>query len=392
MSHYILVRIKTDKKSKLILKLNKINVSIKNIKYENEYIVFEILESDIKKVKKYLISYKLEIIEDTGIYKIKNILKKNVIYIIAVIFSVIIFLLLTNVIVKINIIHEKKEIRELLSEALKERGVEKLTFKKSYDEYERIISEIKEEYKDKIEWLEIDVEGMIINVRVEERIITEVEKNYNTCHIVANKSGIIKSILTKKGVSEVKINDYVKKGDILINGAIKLNEEIKNNVCASGDIYAEVWYIVNATLPLEYNKKTYTGKKLLNFMVKSNSQEYVILKSRIKEKEIKNKKIFEIFGLEFYIQKEYEVKIEKEKYTEEKALKKLTNTIHEKLDIKGVKLEDIIKEKVLKKSLNNGNLDIDMFLAVKEQIGVEKYYDVEMDSGTNDSKNNGNNN
>ena len=392
MKHFIKVRIKTSKKSELLIKLNRINVNIRNIRYDDKYIFFDILKSDIKRAKKYLLSYKIEIIDDTGIYKLKNEMKKNILFIISIIFSVIVFLILTNVIVKVQVIHENSEIREILYNALSERGVENLTFKKSYDEYERIIEEIKNEYKDKIEWLEIDVEGMILHVRVEERIINNIDENYNTCHIVARKSGIIKSILTKRGVAEVKINDYVKKDDILINGMIKLNEEVKNNVCASGEVYAEVWYTVSASLPLNYEETKTTGKMRYNFMIKTATDEYVILKSRVKDKVVKNIRLFKIFGIEFYIQKEHEVNIIEKKYSEKEALSKLVETIHEKLIVKGTKIEDIIKEKVLKKSINNGKLDIDMFIAVKEQIGVAKHYDIEMDSGTNDEQNNGNNN
>lgn len=43
-------------------------------------------------------------------------------------------------------------------------------------------------------------------------------------------------------------------------------------------------------------------------------------------------------------------------------------------------------EKYLKKNVNNDNLDIEMFVAVKEQIGIVEYYNVEMDSGTNDEE------
>ncbi|MBE6154062.1 MAG: hypothetical protein E7163_00585 [Firmicutes bacterium] len=392
MNHFVLVRIKTNKKNKLLLKLNKINVSIKNIKYEDKYLVFEIINTDIKRIKKYLVSYKIEFIDDTGIYKLRNEIRKNMLFIIGIIFSVIVFLILTNVIVKVNVIHESKEIRELLYDALKEHGVENMTFKKSYDKYEEIIEDIKEKNKDKIEWLEIDVDGMIINVRVEERIITENEKKYNTCHIVAKRSGIIKSIFTERGVAEVKLNQYVKKNDILINGMIKLNEEVKNNVCAEGLVHAEVWYTANASIPLSYTEEISTNKMRYNFMVKTKNDEYVILKSRINEKKVKNIKLFSIFGMNFYIQKEYEVKKIAKNYTEVEALKKITNIIHEKLILKGIQEEDIINEKVLKKNINNGNLDIEMFIALKEQIGVVKYYDIETDSGTSDIKSNKYNN
>lgn len=393
MNHYSLVRIKTSHKSNILLKLNKINVSIRNITYKDKYMYFEILASDIKRVKRYLISEKLEIIDETGIYKVKKELKKNMLFIISIIFGCIVFLILSNIIIKVNIVHSDSKIRELLTDALKERGVENLTFKKSYAEYEQIIASIKEEYKDQIEWLEIDVDGMIINVRVEERILNNVEKNYNYCHIVASKSGIVKNILTKKGVAEVKINDHVNAGDILINGMIKLNEEVKNNVCAEGEVDAEVWYTIKGSIPLESEEKEVTKKMRYNFMLKTPTEEIQILKSRVgSNKEVQNKKIFKLFNYEFYLQKEYEAKMVKKVYTEEEALKELEKIIHEKLTIKGSKISDIISEKVLKKSINNGNLDIEMFVAVKEQIGVTQVFTLEMDSDTNDEEYRGDNN
>lgn len=376
MKHYLLVRIKTTKKTSLLLKLNRLNVDIKNITYETDYLKFLILDKDLKRVKKYLVSYEVEILDETGIYKLKKELKRNNLIITGIIFAVVIFLILSNIIVKINIIHEDSALRELIRESLEEEGVTPLSFKKSYDEYERIIERIKEEYQDKIEWLEIDVEGMVINVRVEERIINNYEKDYSKCHIVASKSGIIKSIRTEKGVTEVSMNDYVAKGDILINGSIKLNEEIKENVCASGSVYAEVWYNVSASIPITEEIKKDTGKMRYNIMIKKGTNESVILKSRVgSEKRVENILLFRIFGFEVYLQKEYEIEIEKINYTEEEALKKGILLIHEKLELKLDNFEGIIKEKVLQKNIKNNNIYIDMFVAVKEQIGIKEYFD-----------------
>ena len=392
MNHYLLVRIKTSKKTSLLLKLNHLNADIKNISYEKDALKFLILEKDLKRVKKYLLSYEVEIIDYTGIYKLKQELKKNNLMIIAIIFAVIIFLILSNLIVSINVIHEDRNLRELITDALKERGVTKLSFKKSYDEYEKIIASIKEEYQDKIEWLEIDVEGMIINIRVEPRIINNYGKDYSTCHIIANKSGIIKSITTKKGVAQVSINDYVKKGDILINGAIKLNEEVKNTVCADGSVYAEVWYNVNASMPMTEKTSQDTGKMRYNLMVKRNDQETVILKSRVgKEKRVENIFLFSIFGFEIYLQKEYEVKVEETRYNEEEAEAKIIKLIYEKLDLKLDNFEEIISEKVLQKEIKNNNIYIDMFVAVKEEIGVKEYFD-ETRSDISDEEHNGDTN
>ena len=98
MKHYVKVKIKTKDKSKALLKLNSLGVDIKNIEYLSDSLVLEIDNKDIKRVKKYLFSYKLEIIEDRGIYKIIKELKKNILLIVGLIFSIIIFLILTNII------------------------------------------------------------------------------------------------------------------------------------------------------------------------------------------------------------------------------------------------------------------------------------------------------
>lgn len=378
MKEYIKIRIKTKDKSKAILKLNELGISLTNVSYGGDYIDLVILKNDLKRIKRYMLTYDIEKIDNVGITKFKNIIKKNRLYICAIILFIFLFLLLSNVIVKINVVHENKELRDLIFMALEDRGVTRLSLKKSYDEYESIIKEIKEKYKDKIEWLEIDVDGMILNIRVEERIIKNFNKTTGTCHIIASKDGTISKVLAKKGVSITPLNKHVKKGDILISGEIKLNEEVKENVCADGEVYAEVWYNASINLPLNYEEKTKTGKMRYNFMVKNKNSETIILKSRVDKKVTEKVKLFSFFGIEFYVLKEYEIKSEKRKYTEEEAIEKSIELAKEKLMTKDSKRK-VITEKVLQKSVINDNLDIDIFIVLEEQIGIKEEYTVRDD-------------
>ncbi len=388
MKHYLKIKINTKDKSKVLLKLNNIGVDIKNIEYLREALVCDILSNDLKRVKKYLFSYKLEIIDDKGFYKLIKELKKNILLVVGLVFSVLIFLILTNIIVKVNVIHQDKEIRQILTDALEEAGVKPLSFKKSYQEYEQIITNIKNNYKDKIEWLEIEVKGMVINVRVEKRIITNqtVPKDY--CHIVAKKSGIVKKILTRKGVALVSINDYVNKDDILISGEIKVGEEVKDNVCSDGEVMGEVWYKASANIPLEYQEANKTGKWRFNFLVNDGLKDTLILKRRIKDSEIEKKELFKVLGYTFYIAKEYEVKRETKSYSTNEAINKATEEIFAKLKLKSQDTDKIISQKVLQKSVNNGNLYIEMFFSIEEQIGEVKEYTLEMEDDRVDKVNN----
>ena len=389
MKTNLIVRIKTKDQAKLLLKLNKIDVNISSISYDKDYLIFKINEDDLKRLQKYLISEKIEVIDAVGLKKVKNNLRKNLLFITSIIFGLIIFFILSHVIVKVNIIHESEELREMLEDDLKSFGVTPLSFKKSYNEYEEIINEIKNRHKDKIEWLEIDVKGMVINVRLEERIINDYSKNTGYCHVIASKSGMITKVLTEKGVNLVGPNTYVKKGDILISGEIKLNEEIKNDVCAKGEVYAEVWYDVKTSFPLKYTEEEKTGKMRYNFYVKHYQDEYKILKSRLKDQVPEKKLLFKIFNWEFYLVKEYEVTKTTKTYTPEEALSHAKEKIYEKFKISNQEFQ-IINEKVLKKDVKNDTLDIDMFIAIEEQIGISQNYNKKV-SDEDDRKNNGDN-
>ena len=123
-----------------------------------------------------------------------------------------------------------------------------------------------------------------------------------------------------------------------------------------------------------------------NVMIKKKSEKTVLLKSRIgEEKRVENILLFRIFGFEVYLQKEYEVVSKTITYTEEEALEKGISIVNEKLELKLDNFEEIIEEKVLQKEVKNNNIYIDMFVAVREQIGIKEYFD-ESRSDTNDEE------
>ena len=85
--------------------------------------------------------------------------------------------------------------------------------------------------------MKLDVE---YDVNVTPRVVkNNEEKDSTPSSIVASKDGRILHINSTSGTELKEINDYVKKGDILISGNIFKGDKVTNQVKAEGLIYAE---------------------------------------------------------------------------------------------------------------------------------------------------------
>lgn len=369
MNNLIWIYTRDVKRTKLIRKFYEYGINILETKEENNKTLFLVSKSDLKKLKKFTV-YKFKIYGKSGLEKVINIIKENKWFYLAVLFGIVLVFFLSNVVVSVEVIHSKKEIRELLKDELEEHGLKRLTLKKNFAEITKIKDSILEENKERLEWLEIEEKGMKYIIHVEERIITETKDDASYCHIIAKRDGIITKLHINTGVSLVKMGQSVSKNDVLISGDILLNEEVVSNVCASGNVYGEVWYTVNVEMPIYYDKITKTGKKRYNLMIEHDNKESIILRSRLNEKEVSSKKLIGFLGYNLYFQIEEEVTKEKKKYQEIDLEKEAIKKGIEKLKMGLDKDIDIISQKVLKKSINDSKIYLELFVAVEENIGT----------------------
>lgn len=381
MNKVLWVKCKCDDYYKFINKIKYINIKILEIKYEQGYVYLKIEDKYLEKLNKYLVSYKFSVVKETGVYDILNKIKRNYIFCICLLIGVILFFIMSNMVVKINIIHENSEIREIIADELDEYGIKVLSFKKSYKELDKIRQEILDKYPEKLDWMEFDVDGMIINVRIEERIITDTNKDDKVCNLVAAKSGIINDIKVEQGEVLVNINDYVNEGDILVTGVINYNEEMKRTTCASGEIYATTWYTVDVKIPFEYSEYVETGKKKYNIVWENNQNKHQILRERFDSYNSYLKNILKIFDFNLYVETEMETEKITKTYTEVEALEVGINKAIENVLIKLGEKDEIIDKKVLKKVVNNSTMDIEVFVIVKELISTEEEITVDTEEG-----------
>lgn len=377
--HYVLVIVRGEFINNLIFKLSKTDINIKRINYINDKCV-EILinKNKYSKLKKTFPIYKFRIKKHLGIYKVKPFIKKHQIFLMAIIVGLIFLYCFSKIILKVDIIHSNKTIRNIVREELEELGIKKYGLKKNYRQLTKIKKQIIDKYPDKIEWLEIENVGMTYIIYIEERIIKKEKEIVNDyCHIIANKSAIITKIIYSKGDKIKTVDNYVNEGDIIISGEIKLYEEVKDNVCAKGKVYGEVWYTVDVKVPLNYIEKIYTGDTRRNIRYETRNTKHSIFRSKFKKYDIKDiKKLIRIFNVDFILEEEREYNTLNKKHTADEAIEHGIKLAKEKVEIKLDDDERVLKEKVLKKVINNSTIELEIFIAVEEKIGKQQSYEL----------------
>ena len=369
------------------------NNKVKIIVYENsnkflKYLVYNsiyyedltlndnyILKIDYEDYKKISRRYKTKIIKYYGKRFIINYLDTNKYMLISLFISFLVLYLLTNTIFKININTNDEKLYNLINNSLKENNISIYKRKKSFKELKKIKNKILKNNEDSLEWIEIKEKGCIYNVELTARVKNkENNSDNNPKDIVASKDGLIKYITSSSGVKLKDVNDYVKKGEVLISGnIIKGEDTLITQVRAKGKVYAEVWYTVNITIPFNYVEYVETGKVINHYYLDIAGKKFTLIGKydsnfTMNTKDLVLEKPYLFFKLYKETKREYKYKEfninENEAYKE--ALKRSENKIKSKLNDN----EYIISKKVLKKEVFRSKMNIEVFFKVYENIGV----------------------
>ena len=364
-----------------ISRLLKYNIHFIKIKYKKNICYIYVNEEDFYKLKKYFNIYNISLYRMIGFTKYKYLLKKYYSFVIGIIFGIITLYLLSNVIFEINIMTNKKDLIKIINDELKENGLLKYHFVKSYEEKENIKKRILTKYKDKIEWLEINRVGSKYYINILERVIHNEENAVHYQNVIAKRNAIILEIKSSSGQIIKKVNDYVNKGDVIISGNITKNEEIKKRVRAEGRIYGETWYNVKVELPRAYDTVIRTGNKYNRFTLEIlNNRFFIFGKKNYVFEEYEDKTLIDNKILPFKINKTtiFEIKNDKQIYTYNDALNKGLEIARNKLLNNIGKECKILEQKKLKLYEENSKIIIEVFFKVYEDItGYEEIMDGE---------------
>lgn len=371
MISYVKISIEGKRPERIIMIIRSKKLNYKDYKIISSHkIVLKMPYDDYLKLLSVNSIYEINIIKFYGSFKYFNFIKNNVSFIISIIISLLILFIISNTCFDINIIHNDKQIRRLISDELNDNNIKKYGLIPNFNKRRTIINNIIKHNKDSIEWMEIERQGSKLIIKVTERKNNKKEQVTENRHVVAKKSGIIISITADKGVILKKKNDYVYEGEVLISGDIIKDDTVKGQVPATGKVLAETWYKVSVTYPLHYKEVTYLEEVKNNVIIEFFNREYSLRKNYESSYLERRKRVIRenVFPFSINIEKQRKTKVTDEVLSDEEAVKKAIFVAKKKIQKKLSKEEYIISEKTLNFVRKGSKIKVDVFFKICEDI------------------------
>lgn len=266
-----------------ILHLKKITLSnIERLDFNK--VSFEILDKDLRKVKRYIANFKTK----QTLSKIKQLPKivlNNIGIVVGCFLGIVFYLFASNYTWQIEIYGTKDLAKKDIISVLKENGIKKGKINlQTSDEIEEILLN----KCDRIAQVSVIREGTAIIINLSEKLVY-VEDDFQP--IKAEYSGIIKEIKLITGTINVKIGDYVNIGDVLVFPFnVNVNGE-KIGVCPLAEIKAEIYVVSKIELNKVETQLLRSGKTATRYIYRFKNKK--IFSSR-------NKNSFALFETVVY--------------------------------------------------------------------------------------------
>ncbi len=353
---------------------SKVNIfDLKVIKHNELEIV--IAYKDYHLLTKYSKTYRLTITRVYGKLRLLLFIKNNIIILISLIFSIIFLYLLSHVIFSVDVMSNDNEIVNLITNELVKYDIKKYKLKKNYQYLTNVKKKILKDNNDVLEWIEIEESGTKYIVRLVERKKESIKEEYLYQSIIAKKDAIITKIKSSSGEKIKTINDYVKKGDIIISGVMLKPDGSMIYTKADGVVFGEVWYQVKIEYPLYYIEEKVTGKnKTVLSLYFFNKKMFLFPYKKYKQFKYTSKVIFEnnIIPVKLAKDKLYEVIIKEDIYMPESAIEKAKQYAIGKIKEQNKEISEIKDVQILTKMNQNSRINLTIFISVIENITKTK--------------------
>lgn len=361
------------------------DVVIWDVESTEQGYIFYTGRKNLLKLKPYLqkTNMKLKLIEKCGLPYFFKQHKKRVAFLLGFFLFGIVVCILSLFVWEVKVTGEDKLVAESVLKQIEADYVSLGTLKSHID-----CSELEESLRkdfDEISWISCELKGTGLTVYLEEGMAPKKKENEITNgDIVASKDALITKMITREGTPVAKVNDTVKKGDILISGTIYIyddNNEIMETsyIAADGDVYGTTTFEYEDYVDLKYYQKVYSEKSKTHITLYFMDYCLTPFIPKIADKDydtytqIHKARIFDNFYLPFGYKsiKRTPYTLEAMEYSEEEAKNILTKRLDKKIKSfteKGVEIieNDVTIEKA------NGRLVAKGTLTLMESIAVLK--------------------
>lgn len=191
----------------------------------------------------------IKIINKVGLINNMFSLLKYKTTIIAMILSIASYFLLSNRIWVINISGDSTLLIDFVEEKLIEQGIKVGCKKIDVNTLSEIQNNILYSNFDIIEYLSIKSNGSLIDVSFKKKR-QETDKTKFKGNLYASRDGMIKSFDLLSGERVVDINQYVKKGDLLVKDVLTTDYNEEVYIGTYGSVYAYTWYYSIISYPI----------------------------------------------------------------------------------------------------------------------------------------------
>lgn len=213
----------------------------------------------------------LEIHTKRGVFPYISKAFKQKTIILSLILSIFVLIFLSNVVWKVTFSGVSTNLEQNLQHQLQKHGLFEGGFIYSLDSLDVIQNKVLHDIPELL-YLGIEKKGTTYHVSVVEKLIEKDENQLTPQDLIAAKSGMVEKIYIRQGVPLVKVNEHITKGDILVSGkhptllsdteeAAEREEIAADGIAADGEVYAQVWYEVNAETPLYTHEERLDGEK-----------------------------------------------------------------------------------------------------------------------------------
>lgn len=299
---------------------------------------------------------------------------KHIGFVIGLVSFLIALFVLSNMIWRIDVKGASPEVEYKIRKDLTAMGIKTGVSQFSIPKLEDIQKKLQDDIPS-LTWIGVQLKGTTFHFEVVEKKQPKPEQALRPRNIVAKEEAVISSMFVEKGKPLVTINDFVRKGQILVSGILG-TEEKPILVPAIGKIMGEVWREETISVPLNTSFQVLTGEKkkryyfgTSQFKIKFwgfDKNKYKNFKSESSEYQLKILK----WNTPLYIKKEtiFESMDVVRTYTRADAVEIGKRIGREDLKKKLTHDAKILQENVLHESLDNGKVNLRIYYKVLEDI------------------------